>query len=210
MAKYKLYGSALTGSMAVEGALAEAGADYDFVAVDMEAEQHRKADFLKINPRGQVPALVLPDGTVMTESPAILAHLADAFPAAGLIPAPGSSARATHDRWLAFAQANIYEGMLRFFYSDRYTTDPAGAEGVKAAAGAYLDRHFAIFDAALAASGGPFLMGDRLSVVDIYIWMLCYWADMETLFKSCPHLARLFDAATARPALKAVAARNGA
>ena len=210
MGKYRLYGAALTGSMAVEGALAEVGADFDFIPVDMETEEQHSPAFLKINPRGQVPALVLPDGTVMTESPAILAHLADAFPAVGLIPAPGSSARATHDRWLAFAQANIYEGMLRLFYSDRYTTDPAGVDGVKAAADAYLKRHFAIFDAALAGSGGPFLMGARLSVVDIYVWMLCYWTDMEALRRDCPNLGKLFDAANARPALKAVATRNGA
>lgn len=209
MAKYKLYGWSLSGSMAVDGALAEVGADYDYVEIDAEAEENRTPEFLKINPRGQVPVVVLPDGTVVTESPAILVHLADAFPAAGLVPAPGTSARATHDRWLAFAQANIYEGMLRFFYSDRYTTDPAGTDGVKAAADAYINRHFKIFDEALAGSG-PFLFGEQLSVVDIYVWVLCHWIDMEALRKDCPNLGKLFDAANARPALKAVAVRNGA
>lgn len=207
MATYRLYGWAQTGSMAVEAALGEIGVPYDYVPVSRETDENRQPEFLKINPRGQLPALVLPDGTVVTEGPAILAHLGDAFPAAGLVPAPGSSARATHDRWLAFCHANIYEGMLRQYYTDRYTADPAGVPGVRAAADDYVNRHFHILDASLTGPG-PFLLGARLSMIDIYLWMLCYWLEDGWLGANCPKLTRLFAAAGARPSLTEVARRH--
>jgi glutathione S-transferase len=207
MARYRLYGWKQTGSMAPEAALEELGAPYDAIPVSRETDANLLPGFLAINPRGQLPALVMPDGTVVTEGPAILTHLGDAFPAAGMIPAAGSSARATHDRWMAFCQANIYEGMLRQYYSDRYTADPAGVAGVKAAADDYVDRHFALLDAALTGEG-PFLFGARLSMVDIYVWMLCYWLDEGKLHALWHRVARLFDAADARPALRGVAARH--
>lgn len=207
MGRYRLYGWRQTGSMAIEAALAEIGLEHEFVAISRKTDENLKPAFLAINPRGQLPALVLPDGTIVTEGPAILAHLGDAFPAAGLVPPAGTSQRATHDRWMAFFHANVYEGMLRQLFPDRYTARSECADAVKTAADAYVDRHFAIFEAALSGPG-PFVLGARFSMIDIYVWMLCYWMDMAWLQAQCPNLARLFHAADARPALKQVAARH--
>jgi glutathione S-transferase len=162
--------------------------------------------FTAINPRQQLPALMLPDGTVVTEGPAILAHIADAHPDAGLIPKPGSSARATHDRWTAFFHANVYEAMLRELAPKRYTTEADGAPGIKAAAIAYTERHFRLFETQLGA--GPFLLGNRLQMFDIYLWMLCYWVEADWLAANCPRIHALQKAADARPALASVAARH--
>ncbi len=100
--KYRLYGWLRTGSMAVEAAFAEAGVDYDFVPVSCQTDENLTEDFRRINPRQQLPALMLPDGSCMSEGSAMLLHIADAFPNARLAPTPGSSDRAQHNRWLAF------------------------------------------------------------------------------------------------------------
>lgn len=192
--------------MAIEAALAEAGVAHEFVPVSRATDATKSAAFTAINPRQQLPVLVTPDGTVITEGPAILAHIADAHPEAGLIPTPGGSARAIHDRWTAFFHANVYEAMLRELAPARYTTDPAGAAGIKAAAIAYTQRHFEIFEAQLGQ--GPYLLGDRLQMFDIYLWMLCYWVDPDWLAAACPKIRRLQLTASARPALSAAVERH--
>lgn len=202
MAGYTLYGWRQTGSMAIEAALLEAGVPHVVIQVDLQADANLGDAFTALNRRQQVPTLVLPDGTVVTECPAILAHIADAFPQARLAPEPGSSARARHDRWSAFFHANIYEAMLREFYSDRYTADPATAAAVHTAAADYARRHFEIFEAELG--DGPYLFDQRISVADILLWMLCSWTDAEWLATNCQKIDRLRAAASARPALAVV------
>jgi glutathione S-transferase len=206
MTGYRLYGWPQTGSMGIEGGLVEAAVPHVVIPVDLLTDANLAAEFTALNPRQQVPTLVLPDGTVVTECPAILAHIADAFPQARLAPEPGSSARARHDRWLAFFHANIYEAMLREAYSDRYTADPATAPAVSAAATAYIRRHFQIFEAELG--DGPYLFGQRLSMADILLWMLCHWTDADWLATTCPKIERLRVTASARPALRAVLDRH--
>jgi glutathione S-transferase len=206
MAGYRLYGWRQTGSMAIEAALAEAGVPYDFVPVSRATDENLGPSFTAVNPRQQLPALVLPDGTVVTEGPAILAHIADAFPDAGLAPERGSSARAMLDRWTAFFHANVYEAMLRELKPASYTDDPAGAGGIRRAATAYVKQHFEIFEGQLGP--GPFLLGDRLSSFDIYLWMLCHWVERDWLQSACPGTARLLDAASARPLLAEVARKH--
>ena len=107
---YRLYGTRQTGTCAAHAALAEAGASFELIEVTTGEGQHLSEAYRRINPRQQVPALELPDGSIMTEGTAILLHLADAHPAARLAPAPGSPARAQLDRWLIFFAVNVYEG----------------------------------------------------------------------------------------------------
>ena len=206
MAGYRLYGWRQTGSMAIEAALAEAGVPHEFVPVSRTTNENRGPAFTLINPRQQLPALMLPDGTVVTEGPAILSHIADAFPQTHLAPPPGSSARATHDRWTAFFHANVYEAMLRQIAPARYTTDRAGAGAVKDAADIYLNRHFLIFEHELG--DGPYLFGAEIAMFDIYLWMLTWWMDAGWLAANCPRIRRLADAASARPHMVPVIARH--
>jgi GST-like protein len=203
---YVLYGWRQTGSMAIEAALAEAGVAHEFVPVSRKTDENLGPAFTTINPRQQLPALVLPDGTVVTEGPAILSHIADAHPQVGLIPTPGSPARATHDRWTAFFHANVYEAMLRELAPSRYTRNGVGLVEIKEAAIQYTQRHFTLFEAQL--DPGPYLLGNRLQMFDIYLWMLCHWVDGDWLARACPRIQRLMTTANTRPALAAVAARH--
>ena len=171
---YTLYSHDGSGGFAVEAALVKVGAAHEVVAIDIVKGDQNRPDFVAINPMRQVPALRLPDGSVMTESAAIVVHLADAFPGKGLAPKPATSAHAQFLRWMLFLAANLYEGDLRYFYPDRYTTDPAGIEGVKSAGAAHMKKSFAVVEDALARS--PFLCGPDLTMADVYLAMLTAWS----------------------------------
>jgi glutathione S-transferase len=172
---YTLYSHDGSGGFAVEAALVKAGAPYKVIAVDTAKGEQNRPDFVAINPMRQVPVLVLPDGTVMTESAAIVIHLANSFPEKELAPRPATPAHARFLRWMFFMAANLYEGDLRYFYPDRYTADPAGIPGVKAAGAAHMKQSFSIIEET-ALSPGPFLCGADLTLADVYLAMLTAWS----------------------------------
>lgn len=206
MSIYRLYGYAASGSAPIELALLAGGIAHELVELDPAAGDLSSAAFLAINPRGQVPALVLPDGSVVTEVPAILTHLADANPGSGLAPKAGTAERAQHDRWLAFTHANIYEGVLRIYYTDRYTTDASGVPGIKAAAEAYVLRHLAMLDAVVKE--GPYLLGPSPMGVDFLIWVILSWLDRDQVASCAPRLIVLADTLTKDSRVAKAAARN--
>lgn len=202
-----LYWRERSGSFGPHAVIAELGLPVAEVRVDSKAGHNRRADYLALNPMGRIPALVLEDGQVMTESAAIALHLAESHPAAGLVPLPGDPARPLLLRWLFFAVASLYEPDLRYSYPDRYTTDPAGAEGVKQAGYRDVDRHWAIM--AEAYGEGPWLLG-RYSLIDPYIAMMAAWHYApKALFARHPVLGRLVEAVRTRPALAALWQRYG-
>lgn len=205
---FKLYARKWAGSMAVEAVLAEVGAAYEVEDLVRNADNSFPESFHRINPRAEVPTLVLPDDSVMTESAAILIHLADAFPAAGLAPAVHSPLRPRYLRWMLFFATTVYMSDLRLFYPERYTTDPNGEAGIKDFAAKGLDREFDIFAEALGK--GPFILGEAVSAADIYAAMLASWApDPKALLARHRNLGALYKAILARPRTAAVWERNG-
>ncbi len=194
---YKIYGWKLSGSLATEAALKEAGANYEIIPVNIRAGEQHEAEYGRINPRRQVPALALPDGSVMTEGAAILLHIADAHPQSRLAPPPGSSERAQHDRWLFFFAVNVYEGELRKLNPQNYVTSADCAEAVKTVADSYVEMHYRIFEEALGE--GPYTFADTFTALDIYVWMLAQWMPPEWLAEVCPKINRLVESAKARP-----------
>lgn len=205
---YVLYGNPGSGSASVEAALLETGAAFELRTIVIANGDLHTEEFGKINPRRQLPALQLPDGSVMTEGVAMMLHLADAFPQSLLAPPPGSSARAQHDRWLVFMVVNIYEGELRHFYPDRYSTAPDAAGGVEQAAIAYVHRHYRMIEAAIG--DGPWFFGDQMTMVDLYLWMLSAWCDQAFLAAECPKVAAIAARVAARPKIAPIhAIHNG-
>ena len=200
---YKLYWAADSGALAPQIVLEEAAVDYQRCAVDLEQGEEMEAAFLAINPRGQVPALVLEDGTVLTESGAMLLHIADSNPAAELLPPLGSRERALVYRWLFYAAANLYEGVLRYYYSDRYTTVAEQADQVRDAAAGYIDHAWSQVEDAIAE--GPYFLGQTYSVLDPYLLMLSNWHDKpEGLFAANPKVQRLCATVRARAAVERI------
>ncbi|BCH05320.1 glutathione S-transferase (plasmid) [Mesorhizobium sp. 131-2-5] len=186
---YRLYTRANTGGFVVEAAFALAGVPFDQVNVSMSDPPDQA--FLDISPLNQVPVLISPDGSSMTESAAICILLAERHPEAGLAPAPNSLGRADFLRWMIFMSSVIYPADLRFYHAHRYTADPRGMEAVQMAAVAEMDRGFAVLDAAL--EGQDWLAGDRLSLADIYLVMLAAWhPQVEKVPSAWPNIERLW------------------
>jgi len=200
---YKLYWAPNTGAFAPEAVLTLAEIPFERIPVDLDGGEQAGAAFRALNPMGQVPLLILPDGLAITESAAMVLHLVDRFPGAGLAPAPGCSERAAFDRWLLFMAVNVYGATLRYYYPDRYSTDGGAAAGVKAAAGHDLDRLFAIVDAAIGP--GPFLQGARYGAADLYLLMLAAWYAPAL---DRPAIRRLNDRLRAEPAIQTLCAAH--
>ena len=135
---YKLYWREQTGAFAPAAVLQELGIAYEGIHVD--ADSLKSVAFRAQNPMAQIPLLVLPDGASISESGAIALYLAETKPGLGLAPTADDPTRPHFLYWLSFAQVNLYETVQRYYYSERYTSDPAAAPGVAQAARERLDR----------------------------------------------------------------------
>jgi len=169
---YTIYGDFGSGAFSSEAALAEAGAAYVFEPVSLKADAQRSPEFRQINPSGKMPALRLPDGTLVTESLAILLTVADLFPEAGLLPPMGSAARATAYRWLAFMAGEIYPMVEISDYPERFAPAGEGAEALRARAQSRIRENLVTLE---DAAGTPWFLGERFSAVDIYVGMFSRW-----------------------------------
>ena len=185
-----LYGATGAGSVAPQALLNHLKVPFELRLIDFDANEDKSEAFRAINPRGQIPVLVLEDNSVLTESLAIMMHIADCQPSAGLIPATGTAERAQVYRWMSFVSTNVYEGLLRLLYPDMYTTN-SDVSSVVESADQYLYSAFDIINRAL--SRGPCLIGDRTSITDIYLAMLLTWyPDQPRLYETHTNLERAF------------------
>jgi glutathione S-transferase len=191
---YTLYWDRETGAFVVEAMLAMASAPYEAIRVDMAGGAHRQPPYTDLNPLARVPTLVLPDGTVLTESAALVLHLIDRFPEAGFAPPLGTPARPTVYRWLIFLATDVYDADLRYYRPATFTADPTGADAVKSAADAQLTRDLALVEQALTP--GPFLLGPTMSAADLYLAMVAQWAPEQA---RRPGVRAVIDAVRAHP-----------
>jgi GST-like protein len=199
MDRYILYGDRRSGSSTVEMALAEIGAPVELRPVPLEGDHQLAADYRRINPMGRVPTLILPDGTVMTESLAILLTLADRHPGAALLPPPGDSGRARALRWMTLAAAEFYPHVTRADYPERFTPDPTQAPAIRARAVEMGREIWRLVER--EAAPDPFVLGARFSLADIYLSALTRWMrGDEWIPAHCPRLERLARAVAERPA----------
>jgi glutathione S-transferase len=195
---YKLYGRPGAGSLAVQVALEEIGAPYELIWVGREAAD--VARYRATNPTGRVPALALPDGTVMFESAAMLIHLALSHPKGGLAPQAGGSRHAAFLQWMVFLSANVYEAVLRMYYSARYSSrGEADAAAIRDQGVADFCAHMEIASRGL----GPYLLGAEYSIADAYLHMLASWytGEKSELYARVPKLQAHAKLIAARPAV---------
>jgi glutathione S-transferase len=194
---FTLYGRPGSGSLAVQVALEEIGVPYERVWVGRDPAD--VARFKELNPTGKVPALVLPDGTLMFESAAILTHLALQNPDVKLAPQPGTTRHAIFLQWMSFLSANMYEAVLRMYYSARYSSRG------EADSTAIHDQGMVDFltHAALITRGlNPYVLGAEYSIADVYLYMLASWyPDRAELAARLPALGAHSALILARPAV---------
>jgi glutathione S-transferase len=147
--------------------LEEVGAQYEIRHIDFQKGDHKKPEFLALNPMGKIPTIIV-DGTVITEAPAIIAWLADAYPEADLAPPVGSPERGTYYRWLFFGGSCIEPAIV-----DQMFKRPPPAQTSALGWGTYDD---VIRTVEKALEPGPFLLGEKFSAADVYVGSELSWA----------------------------------
>ncbi|OFX00772.1 MAG: glutathione S-transferase [Alphaproteobacteria bacterium RIFCSPHIGHO2_12_FULL_66_14] len=204
---YKLYGRPGWGSAIVEAQLVWYGLPYTYEAVDdLFKSPDARLKLEKVNPLAQVPTLVMPDGSVMSESAAITLLLADTTGKDGLVPAAGTPERAKFLRWLIFIVANIYP---TFTYADdpsRFVSINAARDPFRAATDAYAQKLWRQIE---GEAGSPWFLGERFSALDIYLDIMTRWRPKRGWFEQeTPRLFAVARRADQVPQLVPVWARN--
>ena len=202
MEKTLLLGSKGCGNVIVESALALAGVPFDCEEVDYSPGSTTRERLLSVNPLGQVPALLLPDGTVLTESLAMLHYLDDLAPQARLIPPRGDPERAVFYRWALFLVAAVYP---TFTYGDDTSKWVANEEGAKQLRESTNRHRENLWRQAEAAAKSPWFLGERMSALDLYIAPMTYWRPGRKWFAAnAPKVFAIAQRAAATPKVAAV------
>ena len=197
---YTLYYSPGTASMVVHLALLEIGAPYRLELVDFDKNAQHRPTYLKLNPHGLVPTLVI-DGKPMTESAALLMILAERHPDAHLSPAVGTAEREQWFQWIVYLSNPLASAFRLWFYpSDLGLLEhtPTTQEAVQRKIEAVWNR----LDAHLSTNG-PYLLGNGFSGADLLLTMLMRWSrNMPQPVTEWPALKKLADLVRARASWK--------
>jgi glutathione S-transferase len=190
-----LYFSPLACSLASRITVYEAGAEANFHRVDTKAGRTADgADYRAINPKGYVPALELENGAVLTEGPAIVQYIADQASGKQLLPAAGSADHYKMLEWLNYIGTELHKNFGPLF-------NPATSEDAKAAARTLLGKRFGYVAEML--EGRDYLVGERFSVADAYLFTVANWAKVVRLDLSpWPQLEAFQERIAARPAVQ--------
>jgi GST-like protein len=207
MTSYKLYGRNGWGSSIVEAQLAWYGLPFTFEPVgDLFKEPDARTKLEKVNPLAQVPTLVMPDGSIMSESAAITLLLADITGQESLVPGPKTRERAKFLRWLVFLVANLYP---TFTYADdpsRFVSVANARDPFRASVDAYALR---LWKQVEGEAGSPWFLGERFSALDIYLGIMTRWRPKRGWFETeTPRLFAIARRADQVPELQAVWKKN--
>jgi len=170
---YKLYYAPGAASLAVHWMLIDLGVPFEAVRLDLGAGQQKDAEYLRLNPNGLVPTLVV-DGRPVYECAALLMLLAERHPEAGLAPAPGSAQRAAYLQWMTHLTNTVQTAFRNWFYPQ----EPAGedmAPRIQEFARVQITSAWDRIDARLASSGG-YIAGAAPSAADFLATMLMRWS----------------------------------
>lgn len=205
---YVLYGSKGSGSVAIEVALERCKTPYKIVRASTWEPDSALAELERINPLKQIPTLVLPDGTVMSESVAILIHLGLAFRNTNLLPT-NESKRARSLCGLVFIAANCYSAVSVSDFPERWCAvpDEASNERVRRAARTQLHRHWEIFADLFEAS--PYLEGAAPGALDFLAAVVSKWSGTRAhLTANRPQFLETLHRIEAHPDVASVFARH--
>ena len=202
-----LYTAPGAAGLVVHWLLIELEVPHELRLLDFAKKEQKSPEYMKLNPAGVVPTLVL-DGQVLNEAAAIVMHLADTHPAAGLAPALATTERARYYQWMFFC-ANTLQPAFRAWW---YPSEPAGEaniEAAKASARTRIEAGFERVDAHLAANG-PYLLGEHISAADFMFTMLMRWSrGMPKPATDWPQLAAFAARMKARPSFHTLYEREG-
>lgn len=174
---YKIYNRPGSAGVAIEATLEFAGIDYQLENIQSVADRPAPDTFRQINPWGQLPTLILPNGDTLTEVPAILIHLAATHPDTAIGPVAGTPEGAQFARWTIFAAVNIHEAISRRTYPSRFSDNPDHYASLIGAADRRLLEAMQLLEKVIEP--GPFLFGEQMCAADIYFAMFVTWCRGE-------------------------------
>jgi GST-like protein len=208
MAGYTLYCGRGGGSLIVEAAFAFAGIPLEFIDLSWDEIRSDNSSLRAINPLAQVPTLLMPDGSVMTESAAMILHLADLNAEANLVPSPQHVQRSRFLRWLIFLVSAVYP---TFTYGDASKRWLAGDEKAAGILRKSTDEHREMLWRYVEGQiEGPWFLDETWSALDLYLWPMTYWGPGRMWFRvQCPKLHRIGITMHDHPVCRQVLARNG-
>ena len=202
-----LYGASGSGSAAIEAALVLCGVEYRVVNAASWEPESALDELRRANRLQQIPTLVLDDGSVLTESAAILIHLGLAHPTSKLLP-PDPAARAQAIRGLVFIAANCYAAIGVIDYPERWYADASATESLRSGARARLHRYWDVFADTFGAPQ-PFFGGEAPGALDVHAAVVSRWSGARAhLRRTRPALHALVERVDAYPALVPVFARH--
>lgn len=205
---YTLVGYKGSGSAAIECALTLADQPFRLVEAASWDADSDLAELTRLNPLQQIPTLVTPAGTVMSESAAMLVHLGLAHPASGLLPAD-AEARAAVLRGLTYIAANCYSAISISDYPERWLAEPgeAAAANLRRGTLAQLYRHWEVFAGLYTAT--PHLHGAEPGALDLLAATVTRWSGTRAHLKAhCPAFLATLERTDRHPRLQAVWARH--
>lgn len=198
----KLYYSPGACSFSPHVVLHESGLPFGTERVDLKTKKTESgADYDTINPKSYVPALIMNNGELLTEGPAIVQYLADLVPEKKLAPPSGTMERYRLQEWLNYISSEIHKGFGPLF-------NPATPEEMKTATKARLAKRFGF--AATALEGRDYLMGDTFTVADAYLFTMLRWTHSSGIdISPWPALGKYIERVAARPAVIATLKAEG-
>lgn len=205
---FKLFYSPGSCALASHIALEEVGAAYTVARVDFSRSEQRSPEYLAINPKGRVPALVTDDG-ILTETPAILAFIAQSFPQAKLAPLDDPFAFARIQAFNSYLCSTVHVAHAHGRRGPRWADDPGTIEAMQRKVPESVGAAFALIEDGMLE--GPWVMGECYTLCDPYLFTVAEWldgdgVDLVKLPRVIEHRTRMYE----RPAVKqAIAQERG-
>jgi glutathione S-transferase len=204
---YTLYYSPGAASLVVHWLLIETGARHELRRLDTAAGEHKRPEYLALNPSGLIPTLLV-HGEPLTEAAALVLHLADAHPHFGLAPAIGDIERGRYYQWVLHL-ANTLQPAFRIWFYPQEGAGEANSEAAKEQARLKIEPAWERIDAHLQRRG-PYLLGAGVSAADFLLCMLMRWSrNMPRPATGWPQLAAHAQRMKARPSFKLLYEREG-
>lgn len=180
-------------ALATHLALAHAGAAFDAVRLDFTKNEQRSPDYLQVNPKGRVPALVTPRG-ILTETPALLLYVAQTHPGAGLAPLDDAFALAEMNAFNSYLCSTVHVAHAHRMRGQRWADEPEALEAMRRKVPHSVGEAFALIEFGMLH--GPWVLGERFSVSDYYLLAMARWlegdgVDLARLPRVIEHRARM-------------------
>lgn len=202
----KLYYSPGACSLVAHIALAESGADYELERIVLANGDHRRAEFLAINPHARVPALAT-DGRIITENVAILNYVADLFGGEGSVPRGEALTAARCNELLGWFASSVHIAFAGVWRAERFTDDQSAWPAIQSGGRAAVERYFAEID---GLCGPGWIAGDRFTAADSYVAVFYRWGRRIDLdMTKFPNMGALVRRAIGRPAVARAIAAEG-